>query len=241
MIDFYIDSNNPVRYTAPPAGNILRNTLLFSQSGLTAGPHTLLIVAQPSSQWWLDYLIYSPTDVVSSSPPTSGGAGGSGNASPPIGAIVGGVVGGVALLSCLAAFFFIRRRRLRKQTEIMNAAAVAENQQFTPTTVDVTTPKEKSYPPITPSTATFVAAPQEQQDHRTSGTSSAVPLMAANARTKSPVRSGRGSQVAESQAADSHFEEPQREVDGGVRLASGDEDEDDIPPPAILPPSYARY
>ena len=33
--------------------------------------------------------------------------------------------------------------------------------------------------------------------------------------------------------------QPVREQDGGIRLASGDEDDDDTPP--ILPPQYARY
>lgn len=38
-----------------------------------------------------------------------------------------------------------------------------------------------------------------------------------------------------------HYAGPQpiREQDGGIRLASGDSDEDETPP--ILPPQYARY
>lgn len=222
QIDFYIDSNPAVHYIAPQPGNILRNTPLFSQSGLSPGPHTLLLVSKPSSQWWLDYLIYSTEEGTTASAPANG-SGPSGNSSPPVGAIVGGVVGGIALIACAITFWFLRRRRSIKQSAIPSAAVVSENERFPISATEATnTPREKAFPPGTP----ISGASQNGQLRDSAARSATVPAAAASA--------------VSSQGSRPHAEEPHREVDGGVRLASGDEDDED-PPPALLPPSYARY
>ncbi|KIM22525.1 hypothetical protein M408DRAFT_28653 [Serendipita vermifera MAFF 305830] len=227
LLDFYIDSTHASRYEAPQAGNILRNVPFFSKSGLSPGPHTLLIKSNPSAPWWLDYLIYFQSDAAtSSSPPTNGDGnqGSSGGSSPPVGAIAGGVVGGVVLLLGLAALWYFRRRK--QQTQVLSVATVSETQQYRGSaTIGTTglTPNEKAFPPSTPGTATFGTNSQHN--------SSSVPGRPAT--IPAPAHSA-------SSDVGSHGLQPQREVDGGVRLASGDEDDESYVP-EILPPSYARY
>ena len=243
QIGFYIDSELVTEYTAPPAPNITRNVKLFSKSGLSAGLHTLLIVGQPSSSWWFDYLIYSPgSNAASSSPPltnqgTGTGASSSSTPAPPVGPIVGGVVGGLVLLSCIGITLLVLRRRRQREDTLLAASVVpldrpavkAGNSLF---------PKEKSYPPASASPGRDREIDgREEQINNGSGVAagSATRDGPTNNPLTGPPRNNPGSPTAHS----GRHTEIGREVDGGVRLASGDSDDDHVP--TLLPPSYARY
>lgn len=218
QIDFYIDSELITRYTAPSTEAIKRHVPLFSKSGLPSGPHTLVIAGTVTAQWWLDYLIYSPTsNAASSSSSVAGQDGTIGTIAPPVGPIVGGVVGGVGLLLCIGILLLALRRR-RRQAALQEVAAASGNQPF-PGTTDSRIPNEKA----------IVAGVASKRSRGGGGRigerndASSVPMVPAvptHHSTSQPV-------------------DPEREVDGGVRLASGDSEEDHVP--SLLPPSYAVY
>jgi len=224
QIDFYIDSELITQYTAPSTTEIItRNVPLFSKSGLSSGSHTLLIVGTRTSQWWFDYLIYSQTsDAVSSSSPVTGQERNTGTTAPPVAPIAGGVVGGVTLLLCIGIVLLVLRRRRRREAELLNAATAPGNPPF-PTKIDVRPPNEK----------TILMAKTLSAQSRGIGTvqeprSGAVEAPIVSATEPTPTDGG-----------SSQHTEIGREVDGGVRLASGDSD--DIHMPSLLPPSYAQY
>jgi hypothetical protein len=217
QIDFYIDSELVTQYTAPPTEAITRNVPLFSKSGLSSGSHTLLIAAMQTSQWWLDYLIYSPSSNAASSSPSVGGQDGNTGTptAPPVSHIVGGVIGGVVLLLCIGIFLLVLRKRRRREAKLLNAATAPDNPPF-PTKIDVRLPNEK---------AIFMTTTLSGVQEPRSGASEAPIVLATESST-----------TDHSTTQQTGIE---REVDGGVRLASGDSDESHMP--LLLPPSYAQY
>jgi len=243
QIDFYIDSELVTRYTAPPAQSITRNVQLFSKSGLSAGPHMLLIAGQPSSEWWFDYLIYSPgSNAASTSPPlpnqsASTGASSSVTPTPPVGPIVGGVVGGLVLLLCIGILLLVLRRR--KQSEAaLSATSVGPLDHSLVRPSNSPFPNEKGHPLVSASSGGGggVDGREEQTDTGSGGlVGSAMMNSPTNNSATDPSRNNLGSPT---ERLDQH-PEIEREVDGGVRLASGDSNDDHVP--TLLPPSYARY
>jgi hypothetical protein len=148
--------------------------------------------------------------------------GNTGNTAAPVGAIVGGVVGGVGVLLCIGILLLVLRRRRRREAELLNAATAPENASL-PKKTDIRPPNEK----------TILMAMTQSGQSRGSGTvqepqsgASGEPIVSATETTPTD------------QGTTPHTEVG-REVDGGVRLASGDSDDDHMP--SLLPPSYAQY
>ncbi|KAF9446180.1 hypothetical protein P691DRAFT_777049 [Macrolepiota fuliginosa MF-IS2] len=93
------------------------NYLLFSKSGLTNDPHTIMvkIIACTNQRFSLDYITYSPSFTSGASAPAlSGPVDHSSKSHLPVGAIVGIVVGAVALVA--VGGFLLRFYKKRRTT-----------------------------------------------------------------------------------------------------------------------------
>ncbi|KAM5539198.1 hypothetical protein V8D89_007071 [Ganoderma adspersum] len=134
-IAFSIDGSNPYTFTRQPDPNsdtILYNQLVYRNTTLEDGPHTLTMTVGSYSLVLFDYLLYTQSNDTTSAtatststnagqpPPTQPNTPTSArSSSTPIGAIAGGVVGGIVLLSgvALGAFVLGRRRTHSKHAQ----------------------------------------------------------------------------------------------------------------------------
>lgn len=131
-ITFSIDGISPSAFTRHPDLNgtttILYNQLVYQNTALNNGPHTLTMTVGPVSLILFDYLIYTmqSNDTTSlagstasvsinssqrSSEPTAPVSTQSASSSTPVGSIAGGVVGGVVILFGVAFGAFLLGRR----------------------------------------------------------------------------------------------------------------------------------
>ena len=134
-ITFSIDGSDPYAFFRQPDPNsntIMYNQLVYRNTALEDGPHTLTMTVGPYSLALFDYLLYTQgsntTSASASSTLTNAGQSSSPqpstptsarSSSTPVGAIAGGVVGGVVLLSgvTFVAFLLGRRRTLSQQAQ----------------------------------------------------------------------------------------------------------------------------
>lgn len=226
LIDFSIDSGQVTRFTSVPSTTIRRHARLYSISNLSPGSHTLLIQAQNSTRWWLDYLIYAPSSGDSTSSATNGGGGASSNSTgTPTGAIAGGVVGGVLGITLIVALFFLLRRR-RKQALGPGALESKQVQSTSSGTRDTRGFLDDGISVITshvPSGPRFGGVGGRKGGvQRSQATPDRVSTIISDT-----LPSSTGISVAA----------PLREIDGGIRLAGSS----DYTVPSTLPPSYERH
>lgn len=133
-ITFSIDGSDPYAFFRQPDPNsntIMYNQLVYRNTVLEDGPHTLTMTVCPYSLALFDYLLYTQGSNTTSASATSTSTNAGQFSSPqsssstptsarssstPVGAIAGGVVGGVVLLSSVTfGAFLLGRRRTRSQ------------------------------------------------------------------------------------------------------------------------------
>ena len=131
-LSFTIDDQEPEFFTHSPDPNsdtILYNQLVYSNTALENGPHSLSMAGTGDSATIVlfDYLVYtteaddvastpvSSASPTSSSSPTIASSSTSSSSGKRVGVIVGAVIGGVALIVAISGIgvFFLRRRRAR--------------------------------------------------------------------------------------------------------------------------------
>ncbi|KAJ7284185.1 hypothetical protein C8J57DRAFT_755369 [Mycena rebaudengoi] len=133
---YQIDDGPPFVYDAPrvEASTILQ---LFNRTGMSAGPHRLLVrVTSTGSDmpYYLDYIRVNGSlgDDRSTDPADKPQTV---HKSPPIGAIVGTALGGVLFLLILSGvlFFLLRRRRWRRpQDDILSSVINVDREGVSP-------------------------------------------------------------------------------------------------------------
>ncbi|PVF93959.1 hypothetical protein CPB86DRAFT_800839 [Serendipita vermifera] len=103
MVSFHVDDGDESTYYSFNTGGVtVSKRLLYSQTGLSEGPHTLHVRSLTSLRYSIDYILYksSLNNSPSSRSPTV-----------PVAPIAGGVIGGVTGLTLLVLLFIIYRRR----------------------------------------------------------------------------------------------------------------------------------
>jgi hypothetical protein len=195
--------------------------------------------------WFLDYVVYGPSSALTSSPTTTAAATPTPSpisSPPPTGAIAGGVIGGLAGVALIIVGFLLWRRRQQAK------AAEAEVQDEFKTNYATST--AASRPTLSGQRSSI------HKGSRTGGVrapgvpegpvidiSATSPLASLSGHVGTSTMTGPGT-------ADSAYEtdytytrrpvpRPVREMDGGVRLASGSDIDSEVVD--VLPPSYARY
>jgi len=225
-----------------------------SDSASTSAPSSSATPVPTNPPWSLDYVVYGPSSALtaaSSATPTPTPA----PSSPPsAGAIAGGVLGSLAALFLLFfAFLFWRRRERAK------VARTQVKEEFTAEYAPSTTAAASQSRPTLSGRRSSIRKGSRGRGVGVgvSGSSGALagqdgPVLDISA--TSPLASLSGhvgtSTVTGPGTADSDYDteymyvrrpvaRPVREMDGGVRLASGSDIESEVVD--ILPPSYARY
>ncbi|PVF98118.1 hypothetical protein CPB86DRAFT_388575 [Serendipita vermifera] len=117
LISFQIDDGDKGYFMSVNTEGALRPKYrLFARGTLPDGEHTLRVESLTSTEFWLDYFIYTPSPItaatsITTPPPVSQS---SQSNRPSLSAIIGGAIGGVAGLSLIVIIvilFFYRRKR----------------------------------------------------------------------------------------------------------------------------------
>ena len=126
-ISFSIDGEDVYRFFhSPESGTtILYNQLVYRNTTLKDGPHTLTMTAGSNSLVLFDYLLYTTHSNDTTSTATNSTR--SSSSSVPAGVIVGAVVGGVVLLGAAIAAFFLYRKHARSRDMLTAVHAYMED------------------------------------------------------------------------------------------------------------------
>lgn len=148
-ISFSIDGENVGQFIRSPESStdILYNQLVYHNTTLKDGPHTLVMTPADLTLMMFDYLLYTtqsddttPATTSSSTPHPSSISSSTTTPStsnpddpfhsslahtpPPVEGIVGGIVGGIGLLGVAVGVFFLRRRYKRRRSAPMQVRRV---------------------------------------------------------------------------------------------------------------------
>lgn len=225
-VTFTVDNDRPVEYRSPDVkgGGLNHKMRLFKSAILDEGEHTLLITnsAEGARRFILDFLVQSiaPSALISQPDPSGSPApfdppGSSDTTTkngPNVGLIAGASVGGVLLLALLLSLLLWRRRR---------------SQRASRGRIDLTGPTMSSST-ITP------------YSYGNSGSSILAPhgRAASDSTLRDMGKPGKEAHSSPSLPPVPPQRTQQHAVDGGVRLAGGDDDE--LLPP-VYQPSYGTH
>ncbi|KAM5539186.1 hypothetical protein V8D89_007059 [Ganoderma adspersum] len=115
-ISFTIDGESAGRFTRTPdsSSTILYNQLVYHNTALDYGPHTLVMTPANVTLILFDYLVYT-TQSNDTTNPDGSFRSSSTHTTPPVGGIVGAVLGGIALVAIAAGALFLFRRHTRSK------------------------------------------------------------------------------------------------------------------------------
>lgn len=248
-LDFSLDGNNST-FTGPVGTALGKSTAVFQAEGLAPSQnHTLTMVVLSNDRWYLDYIVYrassAPPSPTTTGPVASNVTGGPSSApasSPPnVAAIVGGIIGGLAGLALLlfGLLWWQRRKQSRPTPEVDVQSAFR-------TDYATSTPASNAHPSLFAGRSSSIhkrgrdglsggRSPGVGHDDAVIDISATSPSMM----TETVVTSDRVPESDPMQARGGPVARHIREVDAGVRLASGS----DIGPGVVyvLPPSYSRF
>jgi hypothetical protein len=232
--------------TSTPTITFYQNLQILKTTGLPdfgQNEHSITISAPANTAppWAIDYVVYGPSHSIAQSTTAT--------ATPTlapvshktaVGAIAGGVVGGfVGLLGIVFAIWFFRKRQLQKQADLLpheyrNSASVPSASG----TIVASAPSRKR------KRSSMFKGSRSDGERQMTATDVPVLDISANGAVQPPRGAVDSSDVTTGLSTAQtayHYtgSQPIREQDGGIRLASGDSDEDETPP--VLPPQYARY
>nr|VWO99247.1 Siderophore exporter MmpL4 [Ganoderma boninense] len=160
-ISFSVDGEYVDRFIrAPDSGStILYNQLVYHNTTLNDGPHSLTMTAGDNSLVLFDYLIY--TTEGNDTSPSPNDASQSSSSSTPAGAIVGAVIGGVVLLGAVIGGLFLYRKHKRSNATQTAVRAYMEDSTSGGSERKYPVGEDHTYspPPPTPVTPTSPAEP----------------------------------------------------------------------------------
>ncbi|PVF96516.1 hypothetical protein CPB86DRAFT_816269 [Serendipita vermifera] len=251
-----------------PADGLIQHQVIWKTQGMPdiGQKQYTLTISVPSATnppWYIDYVAYGPSyalpgaTIINQPVSSPSSEPGSSKHGPPAGAIAGGVIGGlVGLVGIIAAILLLLRRR-RRRIEDERAAREYTSPDVTESRVGTATlgGSSKGASRKGKRSSTYKAPRQNSEDEAAvrereraleQGTGPVIDISAGNTpRGEEPEHRRNGSEstaLTATGTAPSGYDyvrpAPIREVDGGVRLASGDSDEE---VPDVLPPQYARY
>ena len=249
-INFSLDGNITT-FTGPIGTALGRSTAIFQAEGLAPSQnHTLRIIDLSTTGWYLDYFVYraspvplSLTTLTSSSPTTplapaaipvtssnrTIGPPATSSLSPQIiAAIVGSVIVGLVALASIIFGLVLWKRRGWQWTVEEDVPATSV------TTYTIYPFASRAQPPFLSKRATIRKREREGGGDDDAPGGHGGPVLNIPTASSSAVMQGvfEPATVDHTRRAVSH---PSREVDGGVRLASGYAHSE------VSPPSYARY